>query len=199
MNNQENNFGQQSFEEIPNISDVFNFGKLMFIIRKSILWLFLILVIFLSSAFFYLRYSKPVYEASAILKLDTKSFASILNLELGDFNRGIDHQLEGEIELLKSPVVYNSALKDLNTGISYYSVGEILNDEKFPRGPFRVELLDDSSPLQQKKIYVTIISDTKYLLSYEIQKQKVEKEYRFGDKVNDGFMNIILHKEEGFS
>ncbi len=199
MTTKDNNFGQQPFEEIPNISDVFNLGKLIFVIKKSVPWLFLILVISLLSAFFYLRYSKPVYEASATLKLDTKSSASILNLELGEFSRGIDHQLEGEIELLRSAVVYNSALRDLNTKISYYSVGEILDDEKFPRGPFRVELLGDSSPMQEKEIHVTIIDDSKYLLSYEIQQKKIEKEYRFGDKVNDGFINIIIHKEGEFS
>ncbi|MFT6962322.1 MAG: capsular exopolysaccharide synthesis family protein, partial [Flammeovirgaceae bacterium] len=195
MNSEVDNHSQAPFEEIPDLMESFSFGKLFFVFKKSIPWLLALLLISVLSAFFYLRYSKPVYSASAVLKLDIQSSTGLLNIDLGDFSRGIDLQLEGEIELLRSPVVYRSALNTLNLDISYFSEGEILDDEKFPIGPFKVNLLSTSPLALNKEIHVSIINEKKYLLSYEKEGETIEKEYLFDTVVNDGFLHLKIDIE----
>jgi len=47
----------------------FDLAKLLVVTSKSIIWVVLLITVSLSGAFLYLRYTKPVYESSAIMAI----------------------------------------------------------------------------------------------------------------------------------
>ena len=85
-----------------------------------------------------IRWTKPVFESYSDLKLNVKNDANLLGfMEVNDEQNL--NSLSGEMELLKSKLFFNKVLETLDLGISYYSVGNILEDERYRSPPFEVE------------------------------------------------------------
>ncbi len=123
------------------------------VFKKNWFYLPIFLLIGLSLAFVYLRYTKPLYQSSAIIQRTTKDEGKKI-LEIDNFN-GEDN-LQQDVELLKSTFLLEKALKNLNLRISYFSEGKILTEEKYIQSPYHITLLElkDSSILN-KRINVT--------------------------------------------
>jgi capsular exopolysaccharide synthesis family protein len=123
-------------------------------IVKSVLknnWFYLPIIIFigLSIAFIILRYSKPLYESSAIIQRTTKDEGKKI-LEIDNFNS--EDNLQQDVELLKSTFLLEKALRNLNLRVSYFSEGQILTEEKYIQSPYHITLfeLKDSSILNNR-------------------------------------------------
>lgn len=94
-------------------------------------------------AFFLNRYKKPMYQSEAVIKLEFDQNAQ----ELGLAKAGIQGKkqtiknLSGEIELIKSNVLYDEVIKNIDLSISYFTKGKFLDDEKFSYSnlPFHIE------------------------------------------------------------
>ena len=146
-------------------------------------WPVSFILLFALVAFIYLRYTKPSYESSLILQLGNKDNAKDV-LDIENINSR-DNELSSVVELLKSELLFDYALKRLNLNVSIFSRGQILTEERYQTGSFIVQpySLKDSS-LVNKEIAVSM-SNGKLSLSYEKNgKQKVIK----GD-FNDHFAN----------
>ena len=68
----------------------FDVEKFKTILKSSWILLIVFFVIAVTCAFVYLRYTKPIYESSSVIKLDFESEASVL-----DISNPIDRQ-EGD-------------------------------------------------------------------------------------------------------
>src|SRR5580765_7583680 len=87
------------------LGEDFNPALLYIMIRKSLLWCLLILLITTSAAFIYLRYTPPTYEVSASLIVKPINTAQALNIENNNNlfqskNSNID--IEKDIQIMKS-------------------------------------------------------------------------------------------------
>ena len=87
-----------NIDDTPDFLKEFDFAKLWFVARKSVFWVILLFLLTGLSSFLYLRYTKPLYIASSILKLEVKSSKNLLNLEIGGFEGGLDLNIQGETE-----------------------------------------------------------------------------------------------------
>lgn len=119
------------------------------VLRKNWFYLPIILLIGISIAFVILRYSKPLYESSAIIQRTTKDEGKKI-LEIDNFNS--EDNLQQDVELLKSTFLLEKALKNLNLRISYFSEGKILTEEKYIQSPYHITLfeLKDSTILNKR-------------------------------------------------
>ena len=113
--------------------------KLRNIIHNNWGWILLLILFTNISAYLTIRYTKPLFESSSELKLDSKENAS----ELG-FRDFLPEQqkvnvISGEIETIQSKSFLNQVIDSLNLHVSYYSIGKFLNTELYTSSPFRVK------------------------------------------------------------
>ncbi len=87
-------------------------------------------------AFFYIRYTKPVYRSNTIIQIIQDDQTSRV---LGTASIGIDKNiLSKEVELLKSDVLFTQAIQSLNMETSIFAEGEVLTKDLYRTAPFEI-------------------------------------------------------------
>jgi tyrosine-protein kinase Etk/Wzc len=120
-----------------------DFDTLLLVARRSLLWLVLLIGLGLTGSWLFLRYTKPVYQSSSLLKIDEKTEAGALGLG-GSLGAGVDNQqsinkLSGEVELIKSNIIYRRLRDSLDLNVNYYAEGTVLESELYGLSPFEVQ------------------------------------------------------------
>jgi len=163
--------------------------KLYTVLRKSWVWILLIVLLTNLSAYLFIRYTKPIYESYSDLKLNIKN-----DLEVNE-DQNLTN-LSGEIELLKSKLFFDKVIKTLDLDVSYYTVGNILADEKYRSPPFKVEyqLLDNWT--YDKTFTLALQDNNQFRLGYPEGSNMPDEVYQFGAPiVNDHFkMTVKLNQ-----
>ena len=99
-------------ERITNFSNEFELGLFLFVAKKSIIYIFLILIFAVVLAFMYIRYSAPIYESKALIQINSNNVASaVLGGNLS--NVGSKGGLNSKVELLRSEFLMKKALKKM--------------------------------------------------------------------------------------
>ncbi len=170
-------------------NDKIDLDKVFLIIRKNILWIFLILLVTNALSYLYLRYTRPVYESSSVIKLDIKSEANILGFNT--VNQNLDN-IAGEVELLKSNMFFSRVVEALDMEVSYYAYGRVIFQERYDNSPFEVEyeLLDPS--FYDKPIDVEILNEEQFVLSYGSEEEKQSRAYRFGEEIITPHFQLLV-------
>lgn len=113
-------------------------------------WFWFALAIFaaLTGAYYYLQYTPPVYQASAVLLIqkETKNptNADIIAEEKGPAQERI---IENEIELVKSRSLIRQVVDQLNLSVAYFLPGKVRKrDEVYSDSPISIILQDSLSP-----------------------------------------------------
>lgn len=147
----------------PIVNTDFNASILQLVIRRNWFWIPILLFVFLSGAYMYLRYTKPVYESMAIIQLTSKDQGKeILGIESMQGQKSVSQA----VELLRSEFMFHRAIKSLNIHVSYFSQGKVLTEERYLQSTFIITPynLKDSS-LCQTPIHVDWV-DEHIQLSY---------------------------------
>lgn len=133
------------------------------VFKKNWLWIPLALLFFVLAGMIYLRYTKPIYESSAVIQLGSKDQGKeVLGLENLNAKKGLSEATE----LMRSEFLFNKALNSLNMNISYFSQGKFLTEERYLDSTFIVTpLLLKDSALCQVPIYISA-SNGEYHLEY---------------------------------
>ncbi len=136
--------------------------------------------ILLLTAFIYLRYTKPVYQSSILIQLEDQDNAKQL-LDIDNVNSKSE-DLNSNVELLRSQLLFERALKKLGVNVSLYHQGNILTEEKYLTSVFNVQpyhLMDSSL------INVPI--------NVQFENKKVELDYELGGKSYKTEGNVNEH------
>ncbi|MGB1517624.1 MAG: Wzz/FepE/Etk N-terminal domain-containing protein, partial [Crocinitomicaceae bacterium] len=135
------------------------------VIKRNWWWPLMFIIVASVLGFFYLRYTKPIYESSLILQLSNEDNAkSILNIE--NINSQ-SNQISSSVELLRSELLFEQAVTKLNIDVSLFSRGKILTEEKYLSSAFNVQpySLKDSSLVNHE---ISVVFDGQEVtLSYE--------------------------------
>ena len=172
----------------PENDDFFStldFEKVWEILRKSIIWMLLLPLFTLSVAHIWLRYTKPVYQSTSSLKLAIKDEGvSMLGIK-GLFARNNSGgNLVGEVEFIRSQIIFNDVIDVMDLWVSYYQQGNILDAEYYKNPPFKVIDHNIKSPaFQDKNININITDSKKFELSYQVGSQIFRKSYKFGQQI----------------
>jgi tyrosine-protein kinase Etk/Wzc len=167
----------------------FDLSTLVLVARKSLPWAVLLLMLGFTGSWLYLRYTKPVYKATSVLKIDERSDASTIGLGAmmaagsGDNSRGSGPQLAGEVEFIKSGITYKKLKSIVPLDVNYYTQGTVLETELFASAPFRVEYTISDQAYYNRKFNVSYVSPTSYRLSVAVGGETLGGTYSMGQFV----------------
>ncbi|ELR71784.1 putative tyrosine-protein kinase in capsular polysaccharide biosynthesis region [Fulvivirga imtechensis AK7] len=166
--------------------------KALTVLRKSIPWILLIFIVTNLSAYLYIRWTKPLYESESELKLDVKSDASELGLLGLSENKNLNI-ISGEIELIKSKLFFSKVIETVDLDLSYYTAGQVLNDEKFKTSPFIVDYNLKNPQLLDRRIFVNIVDEKTYTINFSGDEQEKAMKYNFGEHANLPDIEFIIY------
>ena len=167
------------------INSEFNPAILSTVIKRSWYWIILIFGISLSLVFLYLRYSKPIYESSAIIQVVNEDpGADVIGIQ----NINNTKSISKEIQLLNSQYLFHKAIRSLNLNVSYFSKGEFLTEERYLQSTFNITpySLSDSS-ICNKPIFV-VAEGNELFLSYN----HAGKQFKEKIVPNEVFKNVFF-------
>ncbi len=165
--------------------------KLYNTVVKLLPWLGVLLFISLMISYLYLRYTKPVYESSSVLKLDIKNEVSMLGIPTQEEDQNYK-TISSEIELLKSRLFFSKIIRELNMDVTIYTVGQVLVDERYKSSPFNVEYKIKNSAIYDIPIYVEILNPRSYRMNFTIGGVDYGGKYNFGENVQNEFIQLRL-------
>lgn len=162
------------------LGDDFNLSLFVSIIRKSIIWILLLLLLAAGFVVLYLRYTPPVYEANSTLMLKTEKTAQILGVNqlLSDD----DGEVLREVQLAKSRFLIERAINSLPLEVSYFKEGrtKFVSTELYNVNPFDVTVNKVNDPLvYETDIYLDIQDSKTFKLKYILGNQVVEETMSF--------------------
>jgi tyrosine-protein kinase Etk/Wzc len=171
----------------------FDPGKFNAVLRKSFPWILLLFLIAFSTSFLVIRYTKPLYESRSVLKLDIKSEASLLGLNNLDEEKSYNNLLS-EIELLKSKLFYNKIIDAVDLNVNVFTIGNILDDERYHNAPFKVEYKLEHPEMFDLRFRVQILNPRSFNLSYTFQGKNYNSNHDFGETIRTDNYEIRLLK-----
>lgn len=173
-----------------------NLKALLDICLRNWKWFFISIVISISLATVYLRYTIPEYSATAKIQiLEESNQASELSVldDLDIFSSG-KAKIEDETELLAARDNFINIAKNLDLNIQFFVLGNIKNTEIYQKEniPFSINFLSNDSIINNARFnfFVKAYSDTSF--GYKEKEDEPEKKYDFGDKIKSDIGDIIL-------
>lgn len=139
-----------------------------FLIKTFILnwqWFLLSLIITMSAAMIYVRYSLPVYQVSAkvLIKDDENTSSRGRSNQIMNTNTlGILTSTDGfdnELEILKSKSLAEETVLDLKLYVNYYSVGKIIDVPVYDETPVLVDLNKEKLEVLEGPVKLQISKD----------------------------------------
>ncbi|MDX9750272.1 MAG: polysaccharide biosynthesis tyrosine autokinase [Flavobacteriales bacterium] len=129
-------------ERITNFSNEFDLGLFVHILRRSLVWIALCLVLAVATALIYLRYTAEIHESYATLQLRKSNTAAEV-LSMTAFTEA--DNLNVDVELMRSRYFLARVLQRLPVEVSYFRRGQILTEETYRSSPYQwrdLEVLD---------------------------------------------------------
>ena len=149
------------------LGEDFNPALLMIMVRKSLIWCILIMLVTVSSSLLYLRYTPPVYEVNAALIVKPTNTAQALDIPIiGSAGKGSNLDIDKDIQIMRSNVILDRVIDTLNLGISYFLAGKILNEELYPNPPFTVSLEKSDDNISNYPIRFRILNNQQYQINF---------------------------------
>jgi uncharacterized protein involved in exopolysaccharide biosynthesis len=183
-------------EEEEDLLGGLDFIKILSIVRKNIVWILLIPVLCLLGGYMYLRYTSPVYESSSSIKLEIKQKANLLGIS--DPSADGMANMSGEIELIRSKLIYDEVISRMDLGVSYFTYGRsrIKNEERFLNAPFRVEAVRLTPAAYDKSFDLTIQDGSEFVLVYTQDEKELSLTGTFGHPVKTRDFELIIRKTQ---
>ncbi|WP_133271601.1 GumC family protein [Hymenobacter radiodurans] len=195
------NAGGMEAEEKEDAGDGLDFTTLLQVARKSLPWIALLIALGLTGAWLFLRYTKPVYQSSSVIKIDERTEAGLLGM--GPVGGAVEKRqelanLSGEVELIKSNLIYRRLKDSLALDVNYYVEGTVLESELYKRSPFKVAYAIKDPAFYNRKLNVSFISPTQFRLSYLEDKEEVSGDYAVGQPINLPGISLKLTTDSAF-
>jgi tyrosine-protein kinase Etk/Wzc len=159
-------------KKISNINDELDVKLFLYIAKRNVLFPIIFIILAISGAWIYLRYTPPVYQTSSILQLGSQSQATRILATANIY----DDDLAKQLELMRSSVFLNRALSRLPLTISYYSRGRVLNNELYKNAPFNVSVDVKNPAIYGVPINLEFVSPELIHLSFTIKGQLHKRE-----------------------
>lgn len=123
-------------------------------------WFLLSLALFYGGAKIYLKYTQSQYSSKTSLKLrESKGNGSAALSDLKNLGMGVsgDNELQGETTIIVSKPILESVAKNLNLGVSFFSLGKIIEVELYKDSPLTGKIIKVDQPDQFSSATYTII------------------------------------------
>ena len=166
------------------------------LIAKTVLqrywwWPVLFVALFTAVAYAYLRYTKPIYESQMVIQLGERDSAKDL-LDIENIYTK-DNALSSVVELLRSELLFERAVKRLNLNVSLYSKGDLLTEEKYMSSAFNVqpyELMDSS--LINQEIHIVVKGQKNIEVNYEYGGKTIRVNGKINEHIRNTHFDIVV-------
>lgn len=180
----------QSIENKDNQSSSIDLKELFFKYLAYLHWIVLGGIIAFASAFFYLRYATEVYQVSNVIKiLDNNNSGFKLPTDGMSFFSRNRVNLENETEVLKSSILIEHVVEDLDLQNRYYTVGTIKESEIGSTAPFYINWIGNKELIDQIQTNINLEITSK---GYYLNNQKELKFYNKSYFYRGHFFSIHL-------
>jgi len=167
-------------------------------------WHYFVIAFVLLAAFaaFYVKYSLPVYRASASVLLQETSKSSSKTIDdilLGDLF-GTTESVATETGVLGSRTVMVETINELNLHVNYFSTSSFPTRPLYKDTPFSVAFDSLHSDFFNLPFNMKMISGNKFLLETTcdgktVQDYSFSKQCRFGETIETPYFNINITRE----
>ena len=165
--------------------------KAMTVFTKNLPWITLIFAITLTAAYLVIRWTKPLFESTSELKLDVEANATELGLTTFGENNNLN-VISGEIELIQSKLFFNKIIDSFDMGISYFTEGNVLNDEKYMSSPFKIDYILKDAAIYDKRVHIELLDRQRFKVNFASEDMSGAIEYRVGELVTHPLLNFTL-------
>ncbi|MEQ6121147.1 polysaccharide biosynthesis tyrosine autokinase [Reichenbachiella sp. MALMAid0571] len=176
--------------------------KIYHVLKRSIPWIVLLLLITNIIAYLYVRYTQQIFQSESVLKLDIKNEADLLGLQnpITPDIKGIS----GEMELLKSRLFFGRVADAIGLDVSYYHPGRShifsqIVDERYNNSPFAVSYKLKNNSFYDRKFDLEILDENNFSLKYDVNGEKIELTKKFGEKISNDHFNFLIEKTSSFN
>ena len=184
MYNEEISKTNESFtrykERITNFSSEFELGLFLYIFRKSLLWILLVLFLSFLASLLYLRYTVPIYESNLVLQINSSNTAGKV-LKVEDIYENED--ISSDIEFLRSKYLLSRALKSLPLEVSYFNQGQFLTYELYTSSPIKVNFSIIDSAVLNRPFNLIIYNTEEAELIYSNHGKEINKKFHLNNRV----------------
>lgn len=144
---------------------------MMFVLNWK--WFLLSIIVFLSGAYLYLRYTDPVFQVSAKMLIKEEegrrgsrnAIASAQNLGLVSSSNGIDN----EVQIAQSRILAEDAVRALKLYVEYKRDGRIKDHLIYKTQPVDVDLDPKSLEIMKEKPFPITMQITKQGRTYKVE------------------------------
>ncbi len=176
--------------EKTDLLDNIDFIKMMEVFRKNIIWIILIMMVSITGAYLFIRYTKAVYVSASEIKLDVKSEATVLGFNAFEDNL---NNLSSEKELLMSKLFHGRIVDALDLDVGYYAYGNVLFEERYGISPFEVKYEIHDSGIYDRTFNLEFINDETFLLEFEFEGSH-SKQYKYDEVIETAWFTFIISK-----
>jgi tyrosine-protein kinase Etk/Wzc len=165
-------------------------------------WFMLGMMISLSIAYVYLRYTIPQYKAATtILVKDEKKGG--LSSELSAFADmgigGVKNNLDNEIEILKSRTLVESTIRKMNLSVTLMSKGKIISSDLYKNAPIIVTFLNKKQDFEERTATFEFkaIASNSFELQEEAENKMLltsKKTYHYGESIPSKLGAFVINK-----
>ncbi len=160
-------------------------------------WFVIGVVIAVSLAFFYLRYTANQYEVSTTILIDDKDNGGLAS-ELSAFEDlgligNTKTSLDNEMELLKSRSLLERVVKDLGINVTYFIQGRVIESEMFTNSvPFKINFFTKDYKFYNLDTLfkIKILSSTNFV--FEDVNGDYNTVYDFGENIITKMGDIVI-------
>jgi len=176
-------------------SEGFNFKKTISVYLKQWKWFVASILIFLFSAFIYLRYTAPQYAAySKIMVLSEADESSGVGAfkDLSIFAEKDEAAVEDEMQVIASRSFMQNIVKGLHLNIQYFTRGRIYESELYKSAPITIDFIASDSIINNTSynFFIDILSETDF--NYRVLEDDDPKKITFGEKIETSFEGMII-------
>ena len=153
-------------DRITNFSNEFDLGLFVYIVKRSLIWIAMCLLLAFGTAYIYLRYTAPVYASSTMLQLAQTNNAQTV-LKMNEMME--DNNLQADVQLLRSKFFIAKAVGALPLEVRYFFQGQILTEEQYKQSFYKVTDVEVvNAAVREKPIYLGRLEDGRLELSYTV-------------------------------
>ena len=154
-------------DRITNFSNEFDLGLFLYIVKRSLIWIVMCLLLAFGAAYIYLRYTAPVYASSVVIQVgQTNNAQTVLKVNTPLME---DNNLPADVQLLRSKFFISKAVELLPLKVRYYFRGQILTEERYKQSFYQVGQVDVfDAAILGRPINISPLGDGNLEISYSM-------------------------------
>ncbi len=163
-------------------------------------WFIITVLIAVTAAYVYLRYTIPYYQTStSIIIKDSQGRGAASELaafeDIGLISGMNSNSIENEIEILRSKRLMTAVARELDLNIRYFKEGKIITSELFVNKPFTVKILEEKEGVNFSGEPLTFKVTSPTTVEIRNSENNTRQEFNFGDRITLPFADITIIPE----